>query len=120
MPGSYTLNELEIAEKSLKQASGRLLPVLLKPMSFEQIPTFAKSVTLLQSTGNIPAAVADAVHRVCRRNSRTLIFCKSCWRYSAAALIGVGIWYARTSGVPAANITGQDGAPLVSFRQEIL
>lgn len=110
--GSYTLNELEIAEKSLKQASGRLLPVLLKPMPFEQIPTFAKSVTLLQSTGNIPAAVADAVHRVSEKKRRTLI-----WQIFGgtllAALIGAGIWYARTSGEPAANITGQDGAPSV-------
>ena len=62
--GSYTLNELDIVEKKLKRASGRLLPVLLQPTPLDQIPTFAKSVTLLQSPGNIPAAVADAVHRV--------------------------------------------------------
>ena len=61
--GSYTLNELDIAEKKLKQASGRLLPVLLRPTPSDRLPAFARSVTLLQSPGNIPAAVADAVHR---------------------------------------------------------
>lgn len=42
-PGSYTLNELDIAEKVLKQASGRLLPVLLQPIPFDRLPTFKRS-----------------------------------------------------------------------------
>ena len=111
-PGSYTLNELEIAEKSLKQTSGRLLPVLLKPMPFDHIPTFAKSVTLLQSPGNIPAAVADAVSRIAGKQRRTLLW-KAVGGVLAAAFIGVGVWFARTTGEPNANIIGQDGAPIV-------
>ena len=95
--GSYTLNELEIAEKKLKQASGRLLPVLLQPISLDTLPAFVKSVTLLQSTGNIPAAVADAVHRVALKRRRGLL-----WKFGggtlAVALIGVGVWFARATG----------------------
>ena len=110
--GSYTLNELDIAEKKLKRASGRLLPVLLQPTPLDQIPTFAKSVTLLQSPGNIPAAVADAVHRIAQKRRRALW-----WKISASALavalIGTGVWFARSTGEPAETITGNDGAPAV-------
>ena len=110
--GSYTLNELDIAEKKLKQASGHLLPVLLQPISLDTLPAFAKSVTLLQSTGNIPAAVADAVHRVALKRRRGLL-----WKFGggtlAVALIGVGVWFARATGAPEQTIAGSDGAPLV-------
>ena len=110
--GSYTLNELDIAEKKLKQASGRLLPVLLQPIPLDQIPAFAKSVTLLQSPGNIPAAVAEAVNRIAVKRRRVLLW-KTTGGALTIALIGAGIWFARTTGEPAQTITGSDGAPLV-------
>jgi formylglycine-generating enzyme required for sulfatase activity len=110
--GSYTLNELDIAEKNLKQASGRLLPVLLKPIPVDQIPIFAKSVTLLQSPGNIPAAVAEAVSRIASKQRRSLLW-KAVGGAVAVALIGVGVWFARTTGEPASTVNGRDRAPLV-------
>jgi formylglycine-generating enzyme len=110
-PGSYTLNELDIAEKKMKQASGRLLPVMLQPMPLDQIPAFAKSVTLLQSMGNIPAAVADAVNRIALKRRRATL---GKWGSAAlaVALIAASIWFARTTGEPAQTIAGNDGAPL--------
>jgi formylglycine-generating enzyme required for sulfatase activity len=111
-PGSYTLNELDIAQKNLKQASGRLLPVMLQPIPFDRLPTFAKSVTLLQSPGNIPAAVADAVHRIAQKQRRSF-FNKIGAGVVAMALIGAGAWFARSSGEPAQTIKGNDDAPLV-------
>ena len=110
--GSYTLNELDIAEKALKQASGRLLPVMLQPMPMDRLPAFAKSVTLLQSPGNIPAAVADAVYRI-EQKQRRRFFIKIGAGIAAIALIAAGAWFARTSGAPAQTITGNDGAPLL-------
>ena len=110
--GSYTLTELDIAEKNMKQASGRLLPVLLQSTPTDRLPVFAKSVTLLRTPGNIPAAVADAVHRIALTRRRGLF-----WKFGggalAVALIMAGIWFARSTGSPAQKVTGNDGAPLV-------
>ena len=110
--GSYTLNELEIAEKSLKRASGRLLPVLLQPTAIERLPALVKSVTVLDSPGNVPAAVADAVHRIALDRRRSLL-----WRVgggiAAAVLVAAIVWFVRSTGAPASEITGQDGAPAI-------
>ncbi len=111
-PGSYTLNELDIAQKRLRQVSGRLLPVLLRPTALDRLPTFLKSVTVLESSGNIAAAVADAVHRISADRRRALL-----WKVGggAAALIlaVAAYWFLRSTGAPAQEITGKDGAPAV-------
>jgi sulfatase modifying factor 1 len=108
-PGSYTLNELDIAEKNLKQASGRLLPVLLRPTAFDRLPAFVKSVTVLESPGNIPAAVADAVHRIALDRRRAIRW-KVGGGIAAAVLIAAVAWFVRSHGAPASEITGKDGA----------
>ena len=111
-PGSYTLNELAIAEQNLKHASGHLLPVLLHPTPFDHLPAFVKSVTVLETPGDLVASVADAVHRLAveRRYQR--------WRRVAGALcvvliIAIGAWFARSMREPSVAITGKDGAPAV-------
>jgi formylglycine-generating enzyme required for sulfatase activity len=109
-PGSYTLNELDIAGKNLKQASGRLLPVLLRPTAFDRLPAFVKSVTVLDSPGNIPAAVADAVHRIALGRRRAIRW-KVGGGIAAAVLIAAIVWFVRSSGAPASEIIGKDGAP---------
>ncbi len=92
-PGSYTLNELEIAERRLRRPSGRLLPVLLRPTSMERLPAFVKSVTLLQSEGNVAAATAAAVDHLARARRRTVIG-KAAAGVAALALVSAGSWYA--------------------------
>lgn len=111
-PGSYTLNELDIAEQNLKHASGHLLPVLLHPTPFDHLPAFVKSVTALETPGDLVASVADAVHRLetARQHRR--------WRRVAGALAvilcgALGAWYAWSTRESSAAITGQDGAPAV-------
>ncbi len=111
-PGSYTLNELDIAEKTIRQASGRLLPVLLEPMALDRLPAFLKSVTVLESTGSIPAAVADAVHRMVLARRRAL------WqKMIGGGLVTLSIaavgWFALSTPAPRSEITGADGAPAV-------
>jgi len=111
-PGSYTLSELDIAQKNLKQPSGRLLPVLLRATAFNQMPAFLKSVTVLETQGDIPAAVADAVHRIALARRRALL-----WRaglgVAVVGLIAAGAWFVRSTGAPAEEIIGKDGAPAV-------
>ena len=111
-PGSYTLNELAIAENGLKQVSGRLLPVLLQPMAIERLPAFLTSVTVLDSPGNIPAAVADAVHRIAlgRRRARRW---KLTGGFALLLLMAAVAWFMAPADGPAAEIAGRDGAPAV-------
>jgi formylglycine-generating enzyme required for sulfatase activity len=58
--GSYTLEELSIAEK----ASSKLLPVVLRETPIEQIPASLRAVTFHQPAGNLAAGVAAEVHRI--------------------------------------------------------
>ena len=62
--GSYTLTELEIAQKTWDHPRGRVLPVLLRPVEIAKLPPYLRAVTVLEPVGNVPAAVADAVHRL--------------------------------------------------------
>jgi formylglycine-generating enzyme required for sulfatase activity len=82
--GSYTLNELEIARRVFPRPSGRVLPVVIRKVPFDQIPPWLKSVTLLEPTGNVTAAVADAVHQIARKRSQERMRRIAVW---AAALV---------------------------------
>ena len=107
--GSYTLNELDIAEKSWSRPAGRLLPVMLRPISLDQLPVFLKSVTLLEAPGNLPAAVADAVYRIARSRRRALLIKVACG-LAVAALAGIaGYVYWSTREAPQER-AGKDGA----------
>lgn len=110
--GSYTLNEVEIAARIPGPASERFLPVLLRPTRFEQMPEIVKSVTLLESPGNLVAAVADAVHRIDakRRRVRMARLAGAVGIVLAAAGTAWVLWPA--GGLPA-ETTGSDGAPAV-------
>ena len=109
--GSYSVSEIEIAEKAWRRASGRLLPVLLRPTPIESIPRFVRSVTFLETTGNIPAAVAAAVHRL--ESSRTR---KRVITVGGAAvtlkLLALAAWRL-SNREPDTEIAGRDGAPAV-------
>lgn len=111
-PGSYTLNELDIAEKQLRQASGRLLPVLLRPTAIDRLPAFVKSVTLLESPGNVAAAVADAVHRIDLKRRHALLV-KAGLGVAAALVVAGGVWWYLSTREAPTELAGKDGAPLV-------
>jgi formylglycine-generating enzyme len=109
--GSYSITEIEIAEKSWRRASGKLLPVLLRPTPLESIPRFVRSVTFLETTGNVPAAVAAAVHRLESARGRRR-YVTIGLALAAVLLVGLAAW--RLSGRESeAEITALDGAPAV-------
>ena len=58
--GSYTLTELDIADKAGK----KILPVMLEKTPIEALPASIKAITFLQPDGSLPAAVAAEVHRI--------------------------------------------------------
>src|SRR5262245_58079456 len=55
--GSYTLNEIAIAEKTWPAPAGHILPVLLERVNAQELPAYLRSVTFLEPPGNVPAAV---------------------------------------------------------------
>jgi hypothetical protein len=59
--GRFTLTELEFARRKWRNADGHVLPVMARPVTFDQIPNFLKSVTVLEPQGNLAAEVAAAV-----------------------------------------------------------
>jgi formylglycine-generating enzyme required for sulfatase activity len=109
--GSYTLTELEIAERTWPQPAGRILPVLLRATDLNLIPNYAKSVSFLSTDGNLPAAVVDAVHRIGHARTRPWLV-----KGALAALVGfsmvAGTFY--WLGHSRVNeMTREDGAPLL-------
>ena len=58
--GSYTLTELDIADKAGK----KILPVMLAKTPIEALPASIKAITFLQPDGSLPATVAAEVHRI--------------------------------------------------------
>lgn len=107
--GSYTLNELDIAQRVWPKPAGRVLPVVLQPVPLAQLPAWLTSVTLLESSGNTTAAVAEAVHRLAQLRSSERR--KRIGLIAAALLIAaaaLGGWWSTRPGV-----TTKDGAPLV-------
>ena len=59
--GSYALTELKYARTKWPHPKGRVLPVRLQEVAWEQIPSFLKAVTVLEPEGNIPAETLVAV-----------------------------------------------------------
>lgn len=105
--GSYTLTELDIAEK----AGVKLLPVALGNVDLERLPALLKAVTFLQTDGNLPAAVAAEVYRIAGERWRKWL------KYLAAVLVAAGviaggIFYG-LRGRDRTERIGKDGAPAV-------
>ncbi len=110
--GSYTLNELSIAEETWSTPGGRLLPVVIHETPLAQVPPYLKAVTLFQPEGNVTASVADVVHRIALRRRRARVKRVTAVILPAAVIAaGVGL-YASNRG-PRTQITGRDGMPAV-------
>ena len=86
--GSYTLTELELAEKKWPSPEHRLLAVTIAPTELGQIPVYATLVDMLQPEGNVAAEVRTAVNAL---NKRYRV--ANLWRSTAimAALVLAGI-----------------------------
>lgn len=110
--GSYTLNELAIAEKTWRAPAGRVLPVILEPVPIDALPAFLRAVTFLETLGNVPAAVVDAVHRLTlaqrRRRLQRLVPAAA---VAAMGVVGAALYFAPRE-LPAVR-DGNDGAPAI-------
>ena len=110
--GSYTLTELDIAQKTWNRPSGKLLPVILRPTELGQIPPYLKSVTLLQPEGNVAASVVDAVYRIAVARRRRLLK-RAARGLAIVAVFSLGLYLYWANRKPGQEITGADGVPAV-------
>jgi hypothetical protein len=62
--GSYALTELHYARLKWPHPKGRVLPVMLREVRIEEIPTYLASVTILEPEGNPPAEILLAISRL--------------------------------------------------------
>jgi formylglycine-generating enzyme required for sulfatase activity len=108
--GSYTLNEVAIAEKTWHAPAGRVLPVVMERVSMQELPAFLRSVTLLEAPGNVPAAVADAVHRIARERRRKRLI-KLVPAAAVCVIAALATSWFLANREPGAVRVGADGAP---------
>jgi hypothetical protein len=62
--GRFTLTELGFARQKWPVASRNILPVVIKPVDFGDIPNYLKAVSVLEPVGNVAAEVSNAVQRL--------------------------------------------------------
>lgn len=110
--GSYTLTELEIAQKTWPHPTGRVLPVMLHRVALDKIPPYLEAVTFLEPDGNTAATVADAVYRIASARRKALLGKLAVW-LAVAVVVGAGTFMWSTNRQPARHTTGKDGAPAV-------
>jgi hypothetical protein len=65
-PGRYTLTEVEFARQKWRKADGCVLPVLIAQTDPASIPSFLKSVNILEPVGNAAAEVSSRVAAMVR------------------------------------------------------
>jgi hypothetical protein len=58
---SYALTELKFAREKWRSPVGRVLPVMLRATSYDSIPNYIKTITVLEPEGNVAAEVAGRV-----------------------------------------------------------
>jgi formylglycine-generating enzyme required for sulfatase activity len=111
--GSYTLNEIDMAAKAWPNASRRVLPVMLRPTPFDTLPPYLKSVTVLQTEGNLAAAVVDAVHELATIQRRRSLL-KIGGVVAALGIIAIAAWFFLQHRGDS-KLIGSDGAPAVAI-----
>jgi formylglycine-generating enzyme required for sulfatase activity len=106
--GSYTLTEVEIADRTWRNPSGRMLPVVLRPTPLDAIPAVLKSVTLLEPEGNVPGSVADAVYRIAKERRRAQLK-KLATVLAVAGIVATGVLLVELRKDPGPEAKGRDG-----------
>jgi len=107
--GSYTLNELAVAERMWPLADGRVLPVILADVPRKDIPAYLRSVTCLTPVGNVTASVSDAVHTLAQIHNRRRQRKIALWAVAILIPVAAATYWL----MQRAAVSSKDGAPLV-------
>jgi formylglycine-generating enzyme required for sulfatase activity len=110
--GSYTLTEIDIAQKTWDRPADRVLPVVLQLVDLDRIPSYLRAVTFLEPEGNLEASVGDAVYRIglARRRARLKTLAIGA---AAASIVFVGTYLYWMTRARRSETAGKDGAPAV-------
>ena len=108
--GGYALTELAIAQKRWDHPGGKVLPVMLRPTELTDLPPYLRAVMVLEPVGNVPASVADEVHRIAGARRRKCFYMIG---GGGAAILGLAAaihFFVPNPFRPTNEITGKDGA----------
>lgn len=93
-PKSFCLTELDHARRQWPHPKGRVLPVMLEPTPLDSIPSYLRAVVIMEPTGNVPAAVVDAVAGMGGRVQRFLGFVRPLgYSLLGALLLALIYWW---------------------------
>lgn len=102
--GVYTLTELRFAQERWPTASGHVLTVLIGGSTIESLPTYLRSVSVLQAEGDTIAETVAAVSKLAERRRRLL------WKRLGAGgfalLVLMSIWMFSVWKTPSYVIKG--------------
>ena len=70
---SFALNELQLAEDRWKHPKDRVVPVMVRPTPFVDVPPYLKAVTILEPIGDVSAHVLQCISKL-RPRARLLSF----------------------------------------------
>jgi hypothetical protein len=90
-PGSYALAELNIARQRWRRPGGHVLPVIVQPTPYAELPPYLTAVTVLEPGGDVVAEIVAAVTHLQAPRPRR--------RWLAAGLVGLALLAAVAAGV---------------------
>ena len=88
--GRFTMTELAFARKKWPVADRNILPVMIAPTEYKDVPNYLKAVTVLEPMGNVAAEVASAVEQLRRGVPAQIII---------PAMAGLGLLSGLASGI---------------------
>jgi hypothetical protein len=115
--GRYTLTELSYARRRWPSPAGRVLPVVIRKTSMDDIPSYLKAVTLLEPLGNITAETSAAIDDLGLGEAAR----KVAWRFAAAGLIAGAIAsFLPFQGLSFSGLSGDFVKPDMGFASGVI
>lgn len=90
--GRYTLTEMKLAREQFPNPHGRVLPVMIAPTPFRDIPAYLSAVTVLQPEGNTVAETVARIGEIEARRKRNSLVRMSALAGVLAAFVGGAVW----------------------------
>jgi len=90
--GRYTLTEMKLAREQFPNPHGRVLPVMIAPTPFRDIPAYLSAVTVLQPEGNTVAETVARIGEMEARRKQVRWLRMSIYAGVLTALVAGAVW----------------------------